>query len=298
MTGRAPRQPLRVGEALREASQALAGLPEGSPRLEAELLLAEATAWPRTRLIAWPEQVLDPVARVAFEGLVARRRSGEPLAYIRGRQAFWDLELRVTPDTLIPRPETELLVEVALEQAGAESGYRVVDLGTGSGAIAAALAKERPHWLVIAVERSAAALAVARSNFKELGLSNCLALRGDWLAAFGSQSLDLILGNPPYVPLGDPHLDRGDLCFEPREALVAGPKGLDAIRAIARQANRCLRPGGLLAVEHGFDQGPAVRQILADGGLGEMRTRHDLAGQERVTLAWADATPGSDDRSA
>jgi release factor glutamine methyltransferase len=298
VTDRAPGQPRRVGEALREAARALAGLPEGSPRLEAELLLAEATGWPRTRLIAWPEQVLDPVERAAFEGLVARRRSGEPLAYIRGRQAFWSLELRVTRDTLIPRPETELLVEVALEQPRAESGCRVVDLGTGSGAIAAALAKERPRWLVIAVERSAAALAVARANFRELGLSNCLALRGDWLAAHARQSLDLILANPPYVAMEDPHLTRGDLRFEPREALASGPEGLDAIHAIARDANRCLRPGGMLAVEHGFEQGPAVRRILAEGGLREPQTRHDLAGQERVTLAWAGRTPGADRRSA
>ena len=171
-----------VREALRAATGTLQGLPDGSPRLEAELLLMEATGWPRTRLTAWPERRLEPAALAAFESLLARRRSGEPMAYIRGRQAFWTLELRVTPDTLIPRPETELLVEIALAQPDAGGCWRVADLGTGSGAIAAALARERPHWLVIAVERSAAALAVARANFAELRLSNCLALRGDWLA--------------------------------------------------------------------------------------------------------------------
>lgn len=271
-----------------EATQTLQGLPDSSPQLEAELLLMEATGWPRTRLIAWPEQHLDTTACTAFRRLVARRRTGEPLAYIRGRQAFWDLELRVTPDTLIPRPETELLVEIALAEAGAESRRRVADLGTGSGPIAAALAQERPHWLVVAVERSAAALAVARSNFTELRLSNCLAVRGDWLVPLAARSLDLILANPPYVPVGDPHLTRGDLRFEPRGALASGTEGLDAIRAIARQTQRCLRPGGLLAVEHGFDQGPSVRRLFAELGLLAPETRQDLAGLERVTMARAD----------
>jgi release factor glutamine methyltransferase len=281
-------QPVTVGEVLREAAGALSGLADGSPRLEAELLLAEVTGWPRTRLIAWPDRPLDPAALAAFRSLLARRRSGEPLAYIRGRQAFWSLELRVTPDTLIPRPETELLVEVALAEVGAAPIRRVADLGTGSGAVAAALATERPHWLIIAVERSAAAVAVARANFRRLGLSNCLTVRGDWLAPLGPRSLDLILANPPYVPSGDPHLSRGGLPFEPLEALAAGPEGLDAIAAIAREAGRCLQPGGLLALEHGFDQGPAVRRLLGELGLRGPNSRRDLAGQERVTLAWAD----------
>jgi len=281
-------QPVTVAEALREAAEALSGLPDGNPRLEAELLLTEVTGWPRTHLFAWPERPLDSAALTAFRSMLARRRTGEPLAYIRGRQAFWTLELRVTPDTLIPRPETELLVEIALAQADAESSRRVADLGTGSGAIAAALAKERPLWLVIAVERSAPALAVARANFAALRLPNCLPLRGDWLAPLGSHTLDLILANPPYVPSGDPHLSRGGLRFEPLGALDAGPEGLDAVGAIGGEARRCLRPGGLLALEHGFDQGPAVRHLLSDLGLRAPETRQDLAGQERVTLAWAD----------
>jgi release factor glutamine methyltransferase len=282
------RSAFTVGEALTEGTRALQGLPDGSPRLEAELLLVKATARSRTHLTAWPEQVLAPGALASFELLVARRRSGEPIAYILGRQAFWSLDLRVTPDTLIPRPETELLVEIGLAGGDAGSSRQVADLGTGSGAIAAALAKERPHWLVIAVERSAAALGVARTNFSELGLSNCLAIRGDWLAPLASRSLDLILANPPYVPEGDPHLSRGDLRFEPLEALAAGTEGLDAIRVIAVEAGRCLRPGGLLALEHGFDQGQRARRLLADAGLRDPETRLDLAGHERVSLAWAD----------
>ncbi|MGE5155243.1 MAG: peptide chain release factor N(5)-glutamine methyltransferase [Bdellovibrio bacteriovorus] len=284
----APDLALTVAQALRAATQALDGLPDGNPRREAELLLMEATGWPHTRLIAWPEQALDAAPRAAFERLVARRRSGEPLAYIRGRQAFWTLDLRVTPATLIPRPETELLVEIALTHPGADSCRQVADLGTGSGAIAAALARERPHWYVIALDRSAAALAVARANFAELGLSNCLAARGDWLSSLGSRRLDLILANPPYVPESDPHLTRGDLRFEPRGALASGRDGLDAIRAIVGRAALCLKPGGLLAVEHGFDQGPAVRRLFAQAGLRDGETRRDLAGQERVTLARMD----------
>lgn len=291
-------RPLCVGEALQAATHALTGLSEGSPRLEAELLLTEVTGWSRSRLIAWPEQVLDSIARTRFAKLVTRRRCGEPLAYIRGRQAFWTLELRVTPDTLIPRPETELLVELALDHARPDSRGRAADLGSGSGAIAAAFGKERPDWLVIAVERSASALAVACANFRGLGLSNALALRGDWLASLGSRALDLILANPPYVALGDPHLGRGDLRFEPPEALMAGPDGLDAIRAIAREAKRCLRPGGMVAVEHGIDQGPAVRHLLWEGGLSEVQSRRDLTGRERVTLAWAERTGDTPRRAA
>lgn len=287
MTDPAEHQPLTIREAIREASLALANLTDGTPGLESELLLMEVTGWPRTHLRAWLEQVLSPLTLAAFRALVARRRAGEPIAYIRGRQPFWTLELRVTPDTLIPRPETELLVEIALAQPDGDKPRRVADLGTGSGAIAAALATERPHWSIIATERSAEALAVARINFQELGVSNCLPLQGSWLAPLGTSSLDLIVSNPPYVAAGDPHLTRGDLRFEPRSALASGHLGLDAITAIASEAKRCLCPGGLIAVEHGFDQGPVVRRLFADAGLRGPETRRDLSGQERVTLAWA-----------
>lgn len=287
MTGLPEHQPVTIREALREANLALAGLAGGTPGLESELLLMEATGWPRIHLRAWPEQVLNPPVLTAFRALVARRQAGEPIAYIRGRQAFWTLELRVTPDTLIPRPETELLVEIALAQPDGDRPQRVADLGTGSGAIAAAVATERPHWSIIATERSAAALAVARINFQALGVPNCLPLQGNWLAPLDTGSLDLILANPPYVAAGDLHLTRGDLRFEPRAALASGRSGLDAITAIAREARRCLRAGGLIAVEHGFDQGPAVCRLFADAGLQDPETRRDLAGQERVTLAWA-----------
>lgn len=276
----------RTDDILHRAASALEALPESSARLEAELLLAEATGWTRTSLLAWPERVLDPAGAERFATLLARRLAGEPIAYIRGRQGFWTLELRVTPDTLIPRPETELLVEIALDRLDARRPLRVADLGTGSGAIAAAVASERPGWHLIATDRSAPALAVARDNFRLLGLERIGCLRMDWLTALASDSLDAILSNPPYVAGQDPHLDRGDPRFEPRSALTPGGDGLDAIRAIAADAGRCLRPGGLLAVEHGFDQGAPVRHILANAGLHAIETRRDLAGLDRVTLGY------------
>ncbi len=277
----------RVAQTFRDAATALASLSQSAPRLEAELLLTEATGWSRTRLLAWPEAYLDTVAAARFEALLARRLAGEPIAYLRGRQAFWTLDLKVTPDTLIPRPETELLVEIALEVPDPDRLRVVADLGTGSGAIAAAVASERPHWRVIATDCSAAALAVARTNVRDCGLQNVLLLRADWLASIVTHSLDLLLANPPYIAVADPHLTEGDLPYEPRLALTSGPDGLDAIRRIAGTALRCLRPGGLLAVEHGFDQGNAVRQLFRDRGLLDPETRRDLAGLDRVALGWA-----------
>jgi release factor glutamine methyltransferase len=274
-----------IGQALRDASTALSRLPQAAPRLEAELLLTEATGWPRTRLAAWPDARLEPAAAARFAALLTRRLAGEPIAYIRGHQEFWTLDLKVTPDTLIPRPETELLVEIALALPDPEHPRLVADLGTGSGAIAAAVASERPAWRVIATDRSAAALAVAQANFRAIGLANCLSLRADWLTPFADHALDLILANPPYIAAADPHLGEGDLPFEPKTALACGPDGLDAIRAIAAAAVRGLKPGGLLAIEHGCDQGHAVRGLLSTRGLLTPETRRDLAGQDRVTLA-------------
>lgn len=276
---------LRVAAVLQQATTALATIPDGTPRLEAELLLTEVTGWSRTRLFAWPDHPVAPAAYARFDALLARRLAGEPIAYIRGRQEFWSLELHVTPATLIPRPETELLVETALEALLADAPLRVADLGTGSGAIAAALATERPAWQLFATDLSPAALEVARENLVRLGLRNVALLRAHWSDAFAPASLDAIASNPPYVAAGDPHLARGDLRYEPREALTPGGDGLDAYRAIAADARRCLRPGGCLILEHGYDQGGDVRRILADTGLRVPTTRSDLAGHDRVTLA-------------
>ena len=203
------------------------------------------------------------------------RYQGEPIAYILGYQGFWTLDLDVTPDTLIPPPETELLVELALELLPAEAPLLIADLGTGSGAIAAALASERPAWTLMATDRSLGALGVAITNARRLRLNNLHTLAADWLAPIDSATLDAILSNPPYIPSTDPHLVRGDLRFEPAMALSAGPDGLAAIRDIADQAPSRLKPGGLVAVEHGFDQGPPVRALFAAAGLVRVEPRRE-----------------------
>ena len=272
-----------IGEALRDASCRLAALPQASPRLEAELLLCDATGFDRTRLIAWPETAIPDAEMARFQAMVARRLVGEPIAYIRGRQAFWTLELQVTRQTLIPRPETELLVELTLERLPADAPLLVLDAGSGNGAIAAALACERPVWTLVATDRSAAAALVARENLRRCTPGNTRVVNCDWLAPFAERSLHALVSNPPYIPEADPHLDRGDLPYEPRSALAAGPDGLDAIRALTAQAISRLRPGGLVALEHGFDQGAAVRSILAQRGITDTATHRDLAGHGRAT---------------
>jgi release factor glutamine methyltransferase len=277
---------LTVRNALVAASARLGGLPDGSPRLEAELLLGAATGLDRARLLSWPDAPISSDTQRHLATLVERRARGEPVAYILGSQGFWTLDLEVSPDTLIPRPETELLVELALGNLPPTAGLIVADLGTGSGAIAAALASERPAWALVASDRSLGALAIAAANSRRLRLSNLFALAADWLATFAPGTLDAILSNPPYVPVGDPHLNRGDLRYEPHTALAAGFDGLAAIRTILDQAPGRLKPGGLLAVEHGFDQGEAVRALFGLAGLTRIETHRDLGGHERVTLAW------------
>ncbi|WP_201057234.1 peptide chain release factor N(5)-glutamine methyltransferase [Marichromatium gracile] len=272
----------RTDETLTRAAAALGALAASAARLEAELLLEQCSGWSRTSQRAWPERRLDAATATAFAALLGRRLDGEPIAYIRGSQAFWTLELGVTPDTLIPRPETELLVETALAR-GPAGAATVLDLGTGSGAIALALASERPRWRITATDRSGAALAVARANRDRLGLDVDL-VAGDWLGAVATGSCDLILSNPPYIDGDDPHLDQGDLRFEPPGALTPGADGLAAIRAILADTPRCLRPGGWLMVEHGCDQGAAVRTLFDATGLVEVATLDDLAGLDRVTL--------------
>jgi len=273
-----------IGDLLREAARHLAGLPHSEPRLEAQLLLMEATGFAREQLFAWPERVLVAEQAAGFAALLQRRLDGEPVAYIRERQAFWSLDLRVTPDTLIPRPETELMVEIALDLLPSDQPLLVADAGTGSGAIAAALAIERPGWTLIAIERSGAAAAVATDNLRRCAVANTRVIRADWLAPIAPATLDAIIGNPPYIRRDDPHLRQGDLPSEPLNALASGTDGLDAIRCIAKQASACLRSTGLLALEHGFDQSEAVRTILVKQGFVAIDTRQDLAGLPRATI--------------
>ncbi len=271
---------MNIGDLLARARRELAALPEGAR--EAEILLAHALAVERTYLFAHPEVEPPADKRDAFLSLVERRSAGEPVAYLTGSREFWSLPLAVTPDVLIPRPETELLVEAALEFLPAGAACRVADLGTGSGAIALAIARERPDCEVHATEYSASALDVARRNARLIEPARVRFHEGSWLSPL-TGSYRLIVSNPPYVREDDSHLLEGDCRYEPREALTPGPDGLAAIRHIAREARRYLEDGAMLALEHGYDQGQAVRQLLLDLGYGRVRTRRDLAGLERVT---------------
>jgi release factor glutamine methyltransferase len=245
---------------------------------EARLLLASVTGFSEAAIVAFPERQLDREVQNDFVAAARRRALGEPIAYIRGYQEFYGLELAVNPAVLIPRPETELLVDLALEK----SFSSVVDLGTGCGAIALALKKHRPNARVIAVDSSAAALAVAKRNAVKHNLE--VEFRhGRWLEPLGAERFDLIVSNPPYVAAGDPHLHA--LRFEPGGALVGGPDGLDAIREITRGARGSLAQGGWLLLEHGIGQDGAVRQLLVAAGLEAADTWADLAGIPRVSGA-------------
>lgn len=283
MTAETPER-ATIGSVLDAAARRLAGVAGEGARLESEILLAYTLEKARSYLYAWPEEPLEEGKRRACEVLVERRASGEPIAYLIARQEFWSLDLKVTPDTLIPRADTEILVEQALMLIPETGPFRVADLGTGSGAIAAAIATERPLAQVVATDASEPALAVARENMLRLRIGNVACMRGSWCDALpAGKWFDLIVSNPPYVPVADPHMSRGDLRWEPRHALTPGPEGLESLRVIARQAPGHLAEGGFLVLEHGFDQGEAVRGILQAEGFHAIRTVRDLAGKERVT---------------
>jgi release factor glutamine methyltransferase len=252
-------------------------------RAEADILLGHVLGKPRSWLIAHADDALDATDAAAFAALVERRAAGEPVAYLTGRRGFWTLELEVTPDTLIPRPETELLVELALARLPQDGTPRVADLGTGSGAIALAIAHERPHARIVATDASAAALAVARRNAQANPIGHVVFAEGDWFAPLADGRFELIVSNPPYIGQGDPHLGKGDLRFEPASALASGPDGLDAIRYIVEGARAHLMPGGWLLFEHGWDQGAAARALLAAAGYAEVFTTRDLQLHDRVS---------------
>lgn len=253
---------------------------------EARLLLAEASGLSEAALIARPERVLPQTVLARFHNLAVRRRGGEPIAYLLGRREFYGISLAVSPAVLIPRPESELLVELALQRLAPEAAAHVLDLGTGSGAVALAVKRERPRAQVIAVELSRAALALGQSNAIRLGLEIEFRL-GHWFEPVALECFDLVLANPPYVARDDPHLEQGDLRFEPRAALVAGADGLDAIRAIARAAPAYLGRGAWLLLEHGLGQEETVRALLQEAGLEAVSTWPDLGGVPRVSGARA-----------
>ncbi len=254
----------------------------GLPLLEARMLAERALGKPRAWLIAHAGEAADTAAAAAFAAMAERRLQGEPVAYILGEREFFGLELRVAPAVLIPRPETELLVELALARIPADAPLRVLDLGTGSGAIAIALAKQRSRARLTAVDVDYAALALARENARRHGVSVRF-FCGDWFGALQGERFDLVVANPPYVAADDPHLALGDVRFEPRRALVGGVDGLDCIRAIAAGASAHLAPGAWLLVEHGYDQAAACRALFEAQGFLEVQSWSDLAGIARAS---------------
>ncbi len=271
-----------IGEALHAASSLLARSSPSS-RLDAELLLEHVTGLSRTNFRAAPERELPAKAGWSFQQLVKRRLKGEPVAYIRGQQAFWSLLLEVTPAVLIPRPETELVVERALIHLQPAPGTRAVDLGTGSGAIALALAGERQASRIVAVDISREALEVASRNAGRLQLTNVTFVQGTWFAPLAGERFDLIASNPPYIAQDDPDLADEVRRFEPGIALMPGRTGMEALELIIVQAPAHLRPGGWLVLEHGWKQADTVRDRLVRGGFTHVRSHADLAGHERVT---------------
>jgi len=269
-----------VGDEIRAAREFLGTGPVAA--LEMDVLLAHVLGVDRPWLFANRERLLPLQARQDFRILLERRGTGVPVAYLTGRREFWSLPLRITPDVLIPRAETELLVEVALQSIPVDATWRVADLGTGSGAVAIAIARERPSCEVHATECDQAALKVAECNVRNLAPGRVHLHLGSWLEPLSGR-FRVIVCNPPYIAADDPHLAVGDCRFEPRKALTPGPDALAAIRQIARDATAWLEPGGLLAFEHGFDQGHPSRSLLQDLAYTQVCTYQDLEGRDRVT---------------
>ncbi len=252
-------------------------------RFEVQMLLQRTLGVARVYLLAHPEQRLSEAQHAAYRILLQRRLQGEPMAYILGEREFFGLNLQVTPDTLIPRPETELLVELALQRIPEDKPVRVLDLGTGSGAIAIAIAHGRPEAEVVAVDTSAAALQVAGDNARRLGIANISFLESKWFSALDAQRYSLIVSNPPYIASNDIHLSQGDVRFEPVSALASGADGLDDIRCIVARAGEFLEQGSWLLLEHGYDQSEPVRNLLRQAGFAEVFSAMDIAGIERVS---------------
>jgi release factor glutamine methyltransferase len=277
-----------VGHCLIEGVRRLSAAPPLSECLtnvlDAEVLLADALGVDRARLKSHPEAAVTREQRSTYDRAIERRASGEPIAYIVGYREFWTLRITVTPAVLVPRPETELLVERALALRDAEPA-RICDLGTGSGAVALALAHERPAWHVTATDASTGALEVARANAASLRLTSIDFVEGSWLAPLEGRTFDLLISNPPYVAANDPVLETGALRFEPRAALTPGADALACLRGIIHDAPVHLQAGGWLLLEHGPDQVAEVARLLVARGFGHVRSHTDLAGHERMTEA-------------
>jgi len=275
---------VNIKTALKSAADQLQSKNE-EHKLEAEVLLMFALEKPRSFLHAWPEKKLTEKQSEVFQQLIKLRLKGEPIAYITGEKEFWSLPLKITADVLIPRPETELLVELALEKLDHDKNSKVADLGTGSGAIALALAHERPNWKITATDSSTNALKIAEENASLLHINNITFKSGRWCEALTENDYDLIISNPPYVAENDSYLKQGDLPFEPQQALTSGVDGLDDIKSIIQQSQIYLKPGGWLMLEHGYDQEKPVAVLLNEAGYQAIHCYHDLAGHPRASIA-------------
>ena len=269
-----------IREALQWAQELLV---TDSPRLDAEVLLAHILGAGRVYLISHDDDILTDQQETEFRSVIAKREGGTPIAHLTGSREFWSLSFLVSPATLIPRPDTELLVEwgLSLSFSGRTS---VLDLGTGTGAIACALGHERPTWKVAGTDIRPEAVALARLNVERLSLDNVDIFQSDWFSVLDGQKFDLIVSNPPYIAADDPHLQQGDVRFEPASALVSGLDGMDDIKVIIEQGKDYLNAGGWMGLEHGYDQGDAVRTVFKNAGYSEIETLKDLGGHERISV--------------
>ncbi len=274
---------LTIAQNLQQATEKLKPSSD-SARLDAEILLAHVLKKDRIYFLTWPEELVSQPYQAAYLELLERRAGGEPIAYITEVQAFWSLQLKVTPDTLIPRPDTEILVQEALNLLHEDMNYTIVDLGSGSGAITLAIAVERPHCHILGVDQSKQAVQVATENANQLALHNVTFQQGDWLSDVADSSLDMVVSNPPYVAENDPHMSEGDVRFEPTSALLAGPEGLAAYEKILPEAKRCLKQKAWLLLEHGYDQQNKLLELMQQHGFKETRGVRDYGGQTRVVI--------------
>lgn len=274
---------LTVAQAIAWATQTLRNTSD-SPKLDAEVLLLHVLDKPKSYLFAWPEAELTDVQLSAFEKLIAERETGHPVAHLVGVREFWSLELEVNNSTLIPRPDTETLVEKALS-LDLPADTKMLDLGTGTGAIALSLASEQPNWQVTAVDYSEQAVALAKRNQQKLALNNVTIMQSDWFSAVPNQQFDLIVSNPPYIDELDEHLSQGDVRFEPKSALVAPDNGMADIKLIIEQARQYLAPNGYLLIEHGYQQALLLKEFFAQMAYSNILTIKDMAGCDRVTMA-------------
>jgi len=275
---------MRIDNALAWAAEQLEG--GESPSVDAKVMLANILGKSQTYLFTWPDKTLDADQKARFEADVAKRKRGEPVAYIIGKRDFWTLSLFTSPDTLIPRPDTEVLVEQVLNWANQQSSapLSICDLGTGTGAIALALASELSEASVTGVDFQTGAVKLATRNAQANSIANAHFVQSDWFSALAGQTFDIIVSNPPYIEESSPYLNEGDVRFEPKTALTSGSDGLDDIKQIINNAPQYLNKGALLAFEHGFDQGAAVNALLADAGFVDVKTIKDYGDNDRVTL--------------